>query len=89
MKKLRLQWINYLPKAIKLLNDEAGGPVQDCPVTFILLEIVAFPPTLAAGKYYSENQKVLVRFRQNKDIREACMQISFNLTLGTPRTCER
>lgn len=31
-----------MPKAIKLLNDEAGGPVQDCPVTFILLEIVAF-----------------------------------------------
>lgn len=34
--------MNYLSKAIKLLNDEAGGPVQDCPVTFILLEIDAF-----------------------------------------------
>lgn len=42
VKKLKLQWINYLSKAIKLLNDEAGGPVQDCPVTFILLEMDAF-----------------------------------------------
>lgn len=29
-------------QAIKLLNDEAGGPVQDCLVTFILLEMDAF-----------------------------------------------
>ena len=42
MKKLKLQWINYLSKAIKLLNDEAGGPVQGYLVTFILLEIDAF-----------------------------------------------
>ena len=42
VKKLRLQWMNFLSKVIKLLNDEAGGPVQDCPVTFILLEIDAF-----------------------------------------------